>query len=274
MSVQVYKQSQDNSLVESEVEIRFTRNYELFKLDHRNRKIIPEHVDELIESIKVKNFLHLFPIIVDRAYTVLDGQHRLEAARALGTPIFYLVSNLISILDVPRTTAVVQKWSSSDYLNYHCAYNIPDYITIRELWKKYSFLRLSQVLQLAHSGDVKEIFPSFRMGTYKANSVPYCVMVAEAVQAFAKWDHIDFYAHSTFVGAIANLMSNKKYSHERLMAKMELQSRRLVKCPDTSSYIACLNEIYNYRCLAKQRVDLKKLGSGSDDFDRNRWNTQ
>lgn len=262
--------SQDNIVEVEDTKICSTSDYRMFRLDRHNRPIVPEHVDNLVESIKRKNLLHLFPIIVDMNFTIIDGQHRAEAARALGVPVYYVVSRQITIADVPSTTSVNKKWEAKEYLHFFCVQGKSNYLAVRELWAKYSFLHLNQIMQLCYSGDVKQIYPSWRDGTYKANAIPFCIKVAEAAASFKRWEHIDFYAHKSFVGALANLVANKNYSHERLMQKMEYLSRRLVKCADTQSYIACINDIYNYKVLSDNRVELKKLNANDKDLDRNR----
>jgi len=273
MSTQLYNKRQEESVDDSESQICRSTDYAKFTFDPRNRPIDPEHVSELMESIQRANFLHLFPMIVSRERVIQDGQHRFEAAKALGLPFYYVVSEKLTIADVPLITETVQNWSAVDYLHNYCGAGLPDYLVIRDLWKRYPFLRVYQILGLSHIGDAARIGVAFRRGTYKANGVQFCVRVCEAVLDFRRYENVTFYNHSYFVNAISNLMGNRKYSHERMMKKMEFLSRRLVKCPDTDSYIALLNDIYNYKATQVQRVELKKLNSNSPDLDRRGRNT-
>lgn len=269
MSTQLYMNGQDEMVVKSETEVQYTNNYRLFKMDARNRVVVPEHVDELARSIQQKNLLHLYPIIVDTSYTVIDGQHRLHAAEQLGVPIYYLVSQQITILDVPTITDKVKTWSSSDYLHYYCVQGKPEYIAVRELWRRFPFLTLNHVYQLSARQDITEMHQAFRAGTYVANTREFCVRVAEAVLDLKAY--VDFYNHSPLVRALSNLLGNDEYRHERFMQKMKYLSRRLVKCPDAQSYIACINEIYNYKALPESRVELKRLNSHAKGFNKGRW---
>lgn len=268
MSTQLYNERQEDIVGNDEHVIRYSTDYERFRFDPKNRPVNPEHVDELVKSIQRVNYLHLFPIVVSREYVIRDGQHRMVAAKALGVPIYYIVSGQLAVGDVPLITATVEPWDSADYLHHYCNAGISDYLVIRDLHKRYSFLRPHQIVGLAHIGDASRITKSFKNGTYKANGVQFCIRVCEAVLDFKKYEHVTFYNHSYFVNAISNLMGNRHYNHERMMKKVELLSRRLVKCPDTDSYIALLNEIYNYKATKAQRVELQKLNSGSPDFDR------
>ena len=65
-----------------------TSDYSIFKKFPGNRDINPLNLRKITNSIKMHNMLDLKPIIVTESMEVTDGQHRLEAAKVLGVPIF------------------------------------------------------------------------------------------------------------------------------------------------------------------------------------------
>lgn len=67
-----------------------TKDYSIFKFADFNRKIHEGNVKKLLELNKVENNLHLFPIVVDKKFVVIDGQHRLEVCKRLGSPVYYI----------------------------------------------------------------------------------------------------------------------------------------------------------------------------------------
>lgn len=68
-------------------------DYEAFSFHELNRPIYEDHVKSLVKSIERNNYLHLNPIIVDKHYQIISGQHRFSAARRLGVPIFYIIAD-------------------------------------------------------------------------------------------------------------------------------------------------------------------------------------
>ena len=56
-----------------------TKDYDAFKFDDGNRNINPAKVKNIVRSFHEEQLP--VPIVVDKAMTVLDGQHRLQAAR-------------------------------------------------------------------------------------------------------------------------------------------------------------------------------------------------
>jgi len=70
-------------------ELKETTDYSLFKLA-QNREIKAKHVKEKLKSIE-EDGLQL-PIVVNRRYEIVDGQHRFAALTKLKQPIPYIVS--------------------------------------------------------------------------------------------------------------------------------------------------------------------------------------
>ena len=78
-----------------------TSNYDKFTNFLGNRSVTSvksrHHIEKLMESMK-KSYLPQ-PIIVDENFSVLDGQHRLEAAKKLKLPIYFMtMTNLGNIV--------------------------------------------------------------------------------------------------------------------------------------------------------------------------------
>ena len=73
------------------MEVRSTKNYDLFKYLPENRAIHKSHVKKLEDSIRQQNLLSVNPIVLDKNMFILDGQHRLEACKNMDIPVFYTV---------------------------------------------------------------------------------------------------------------------------------------------------------------------------------------
>lgn len=253
-----------------DVVVHSTRDYHKFSFDPRNRPVEQDRLEKLYDSIQVVNMLHVFPIVVDSNFVVYDGQHRLKVAETMGVPIYYIFDDKVSIEHITMTTDAVSKWDNRDYLHRWCVEGKPDYLEVQKFWfsnkmlKGKVFLTLNACLNLCHYGDRKAMNNAFRQGAYRCNDLPFAESVTGALRDWS--EYVNFFNHTSFVSAIGNLMGNRHYSHTQMMAKMEYTSTKMVKCPDTESYIALIDEIYNYRSHARNRVTLRKLNSGDADY--------
>lgn len=136
------------------MDIFSTTDYKKFNIIKRNRDISNVHLERLIKSINKNNYLEMNPILVNGEMEVIDGQHRLEAAKQLGVPIFYRVISMKSVEkseDVLITMNITQRpWRFDDYVKFYS--NDPNVKILVELSKEY---RVSKFLIYKIFGSLK-----------------------------------------------------------------------------------------------------------------------
>lgn len=262
----VYTNGQDFVVGLPENVILQTANHEIFRLDPSNRKISQDKLDRMYTAIEARNLLHLFPIVVSRDLTVIDGQHRLKVAQALGTPIYYIVSDQMRIEDASLINTNIDRWKAEDWLDHWCSRGMPEYLRLKEFWGRHKWLTLSAARYLCYTGDisgarddVSHLSRRFSDGVYVANNIPAAEGICGMAKDFSTW--VPFWKEKPFLSALRNLHSNTDYDHTRMMQKMQYLSSRLVKCATSDDYIAVISAIYNYKVGEKDRVVLTRIGS-------------
>jgi len=110
------------------MKVEKTTAYGQFKFLKKNREINEDHFERIRKSLEVRNLLEFRPILVDEEYNVLDGQHRLEAARRMGIPIYYQVSEKHPAETIYILNSNQQNWTIQSYLNYHSNDGVEDYV--------------------------------------------------------------------------------------------------------------------------------------------------
>ena len=129
-------------------------DYSKFILPRWNRGINSGHVRKLKRSMAKMGFLSEFPIVVKKEHgglIVTDGQHRLQAAKELGLPVHYGISeNDVDPASIPAS----KSWSTEDYVNRHAQSGIAEYIEIIEFSKKYGITVSNAVAVL--TGDMNK----------------------------------------------------------------------------------------------------------------------
>lgn len=106
-------------------EIFISDNYSKFKLrqddlpkeEIENRKVDKNLVKKIVKSIKThRDYGHLFPIIVNGDFEILDGQHRFTARKELSLPIYYIVDRLFDPKHLGGINDAMKKWSKNDFV--------------------------------------------------------------------------------------------------------------------------------------------------------------
>jgi len=247
------------------MQISKTENYELFVVLGKNRKIKESHVENLASAIKKNNFLNLYPIIVmnitvegENKLAILDGQHRYQAAKKLKYQIHYLISESMTMKNVPKVNSVNEKWFLSDYLNYYAEEGKLPYIQFQQFIDKYGFKVSESIKMTSRTFGSTNSYAAFREGEFILKDLEFAENVAENLIDFRKY--IDFYKHNHFVRALIIITRREDYDHKRMLEKLDFCSTKLHRCPDTLSYLRNLEELYNFK---SQRNNLVYF---SDEF--------
>lgn len=227
-----------------------TTDYFLFKTLDGNRKLNQLHLKRLIKSIEERPLFS--PIIVNENHQVIDGQHRLEAFKALKLPINYIVINGYGLREVQILNANSKTWNADDFMHGYCDLGYKDYITYKEFKEHYNFDHNSCMTLLAGGTSGKNV-KDFYEGNFKINNYELAKDMAEKISLLK-----DFYAgykRRSFILAMSTLLKNENFSFVEFVSKLKLQPTALVDCKDISQYKMLIEEIFNYR--RKPKVNLR-----------------
>lgn len=155
--------------------IESTRNYQQFNVLTYNRPILTANLENIKKSVELNNLLPINPIIVDKDMNVIDGQHRLEAARQLGIDIYYIVSDNIAPEDMISLNAAMRQWLLSDYANFYAGMGNPHYKSLITFCEKYEISFSLGILLLGNSAytqhEMKSMREEFKKGEFEAHNI-------------------------------------------------------------------------------------------------------
>jgi len=126
--------------------IEKTNDYSIFKSVNFNRDKKRKHIESVKKMLIKDNLLHLHPILVNEKMEVIDGQHRLEAARELNVPVFFIKSD-VSYEHILNSNLLQKKASLADVIKFYALKDrLRDYI---ELQKNVNALNISPKAMLS-----------------------------------------------------------------------------------------------------------------------------
>ncbi|WP_129714646.1 ParB N-terminal domain-containing protein [Pedobacter sp. SYP-B3415] len=221
-----------------------TINYDQFKSIISNREVDTRHVRKLIKAIAEKNLLHLNPIICNEQLEVIDGQHRLCAAEALGVPIYFVIDNQVGKQDIAAINSNAKNWNTMDYINYWTIEKRNGFDRLSAFLSENPLIQPSTALMLL-SSDGRRNIPALREGVVDVSNYAFAKDVAGILKEYR--NYIDFAYDRNFVLAVITMLNTHGYDHEIMKGKIELQPRSLVKCINHKQYVEMLKEIYNYK---------------------------
>lgn len=233
-------------------EILETKKYDIFKTLKSNRKLKRPHIDMLKVSIQSNNMLKWEPIIVNGNMEVMDGQHRLQAAKELNLPIYYIINSTITDNDIIQLNNVVHAWRFDDYLNHFVERGFPEYIKLKNLIETYK-INKAHALNLFAKAD-SESHKKFKVGEY------VCLDIEEIEDVMNKFvkilnflnEKLDYSQKNYINTKVFQISLYKFLQFEEVDFKIffhKLQQRLpfLYQCAKATQYYKLYETIYNFK---------------------------
>lgn len=255
-----------------------TTNYDMFKKRKINRKVEQVHVDKLARAISLVNLLEFNPITVNQGFEVFDGQHRLEAARSLGVPVFYQVSDDIKDEDIIMLNNNVRAWSLENYLDYYVQKDERNYVLLKRFMEKNNLgLRNALIIsgdRVYNRGPCRKVnkkkgvneltgYPQFKAGGFKfpdEEKLQKIMTTLDGVRAVAdmvrrKTLGSNIYLESNgFINGLVQFLSAEVVDFTTFMDKLERRMDFMRPCSTSTLYLKMFQDIYNYK--NREPIDL------------------
>lgn len=232
--------------------MKSTKNYSQFKSIVSNREVDERHVNQLMKAIEAKNLLHLNPIICNKEFEVVDGQHRLEAASRLGLEVYYIMDDQVSKADIATINSHAKNWKVMDYINYWTIEKRPGFDRLSAFLSENPQIPPSTALMML-SVDASRQAHGVREGHINTGNHKEANEIATVLRYYRNL--IDFAYDRNFVLAVYAAFTSGQYDHEIMKKKLEYQSRSLVKCINTKQYLPCWKRSTITRIRAKSPLD-------------------
>lgn len=227
-----------------------TKDYTMFKTIGGNRDVRSRQVNKLIKAIEKKNLLKHHPILVNEGMFVIDGQHRLQAAQALGADIHYEIVNGLTLKDVMSLNSNTSTWKLRDFINSYMRLDNPHYAELDEFVTDYGLNTLPSAALLTGAGVTgggSHLSEAIREGNFKVTDRDRAHRVADVVVALAEHSTDLLQKDREFIRAINILIDNEGFDSDRLLETLKTSGWKIIKQFDYKRYILHIEELYNYK---------------------------
>jgi hypothetical protein len=239
--------------------IQSTTDYGMFNSLVANRALNPIHLINIVRSLKVKNLLHLNPIIVNERNEVIDGQHRLAAAAQLHIPIYYMKDKNITIADVRLLNTNVKGWGMTDFLQTFIAEGHEDYKYLVNFQKKHSLSISTAVAILSlniNSSYFRAPYKLFRNGEFKVIDKGLADDFVVFYKTVAKYTEENTFRDRDFIGALWHVYRNEEIDPEEFLDKVPKFPQPIYRRANTREYIRQFEDILNYGAKSRDYIRL------------------
>jgi len=236
--------------------VYMTYDYSMFKSMRGNRPLDKLLVMKLKKSFKKQ---YLFTIIlVNEYYEIIDGQHRFEAAKSLGLPLYFTIQEGYKVKEVQMLNTNTKNWGKMQYLHSYCELGNPEYLKFRNFMRRYPKFGIAvseAILTGLSNGKYKREaghgvrLPTFADGELEIPNEGRSYDIAEKIMQIQPF--YDGFNRITFVRAMMRLFNNPNYDHNTFIKKLKIQPTALRHCQSVDQYLLLIEDIYNYRSRDK-----------------------
>lgn len=244
--------------------VNMTKDYSKFKIRSDNRPLCQTMVRRIKNSIIEKNMLEFRPIVVNAQFEVIDGQHRLQAAKELDIPIYYEVQKDLKPQDMIALN-VSRQWGLHDYFNFWKNQGKDDYLKLQKFIDENKItLRVALQLIIGPKHDVAE---DFRNGKFVfsdemgSNELSICHKTIEFITKNTKFTN--YVASAKFWKALILLQRAPNFSETKWFLNLSRLSPRLGARVCTDEYLKLYIEIHNYR--NKEPINFHEINKTETD---------
>lgn len=234
-------------------QVEKTDNYNIFKILEGNRKLDRYHLKKLTLSIEKNNRLNLHPIIVNKDYEVVDGQHRLQVAKDLGLEIFYIKSDTINDEHLIECNANQKSWDVQDYIEYYSIKKkIPDYIELSRLMRSTN-LKPKSLMTIIIGNVSNEILTFLKTGRFIfPKDKSYCETIDSYLNFISyvqdkRIKPLSMFSSHYFSRAFRWLNSTKGFDFALFLKKLDLRWFDLKPQRSSEDWYKLLVSIYNFK---------------------------
>jgi len=240
-----------------------TSDLSVFNQLKGNRPPNPKHIARLCHSIEQNGVLQN-PIIVNENMDVIDGQHRLLAAKKSISSIYYIIVEGYGLNEVQVLNLNQKNWTMLDFMNGYSDMGIESYIKLRDFMAEYKDFKFSNCLALCSNKASTSMYginqkyrynkasktsEVFEEGTWEGGDFKLAVENADKLLMIKPY--YKGYNRSCFVSTMLTLLKNENFDFFVFLNKLKLQVSKMEDCASISQYKMLIEEIYNYRSRVK-----------------------
>jgi len=226
--------------VDPETAIHQTIQYEKFKRMPGNRKINEHHVLDLVDKIGKKDLKS--PIVINKQWEVIDGQHCLEARRKLDLPVYYRFGEKMNLEDVQTLNSTSLPWSNDDFCDSYIELGNSHYRKYRAFRKKYGFPHEVAIILLT-SRDLAANRKRFREGEFRIADLADAEKKAEMIHTLREFT--SGFRQDVFVKAIMIALTRDGFNFPRFLEKAKENRAMFGYQPTIDANLIMIETIYN-----------------------------
>lgn len=238
------------------MKIETTSDYGKFVSNHEQRPIDALHAKRIAQNMTLFGFLPSKPIQCykkGQKYVVVDGHHRLEAAKSVGVPVCFVVESDRCQTTMAAENLLVKKWAGIDFVRLYASRgnkNFQELLRYQEIGIPVNMAASMLINNGAGSGNANRMIQD---GTFKIKTTDTIEKVVDLINEFSARNPA--VKSRPFIAAISKCIMWEGFSFDTFVRRMRENSMMIEKTSNEEQMLIQIDAAYNYR--SRRPVSLK-----------------
>jgi hypothetical protein len=233
------------TLVESEIKIYVTKEYDRFKVLKGNRPVESKHINQILKSYHIDGAL-LSIVVVNEKFEIIDGQHRFEVQKRMRLPVNFIIMEGYSRKECQVFNAIAKKWSTQMFINSFVGDKNVHYLQLDELMKRYEFLTINIASNLLMTKCTSNILKQEKFVTDGGIYLEACEIASKMRDIINLFPVYTVISKTNFLyRALVKMIKHPEYNHQRMMEKFNNESGSFRNCANEQDYRRYFTSVYN-----------------------------
>lgn len=232
--------------VVTNIQVFKTKDYDQFKKLQGNRNINKSQVEGLIDSINKVGYQPV-PILVNEKGEIIDGQHRLEAAKHLGIHIYYVVQYGAGAEEVMQLNLRRGNWTVYDFISFYSANGNENYVKLNEYAEQFTDIGIIDVAMCLSDAKSRNIQRPLRNGQYQIieteETVECLHFISDCIHSLSLIQG----GEQQYVPILVGLYKMNLIDEERMKLAINQYAETMASAYNANDALKELQKVYNYR---------------------------
>lgn len=234
--------------------LQSANNYQLFCRNKEQRPLNSRHVARIRESMRRHGFRPSKPIQCYQLHgklVVVDGHHRLEAAKELGIAVYYVVEDESAQLSMLDENVTVLKWSTRDTVEQWAKRGKRDYQRLLDYVDSGIPLVEAASLLAGQSAGSHNVVPKLSDGSFVIKTTAHADAIVSIINLSATNKTL---CHRQFIQALSLCLWVSVFDVQLFKDRAARNLHMIPRCSNVDDFLTSIEDVYNFR--SKHRVPI------------------
>lgn len=227
------------------IQVFETNDLAQFKKLKGNRSINESQVDGIVNSITEIGYQPV-PILVNEKLEIIDGQHRVEAAKKLGLPIYFVIKPGAGAREVMQMNLRRGNWTVYDFIGFYRENGNHNYVRLCDYDLKFEDVGIIDIAMCLSDAKSRNIQRPLREGRYQiieSDETLGCLeFVNDCIKPLSKIQG----GVQQYVPVLVGLYKMDLIDEGRMKTSIEQYSETMSSAYNANDALTELQNVYNY----------------------------